>query len=298
MVEDLEEQQARMRQRGRRRLIGASVIAVALVAVLPPILEREGQTVGHDIPVHVPAPGAAAHPGASSSASTPAAGADRADSNPTGAFATVQPPPASGNQPAPPTATPVVRDAAAPARSPAEPQTPAGKGADAKAAARPAEVASPEVKQMEAEAAGSRSAAARAARAERDDDAADGPGRSPSRATAEASEKSGSASRDADEGASKPARGASREDEGAHAHGAGRGAFAVQVGVFSDPAKARQLEDRLATHAFKVYSEVVHGDSSSARTRVRVGPFPTREAAERAQAQLVLLNESALIVRP
>ena len=61
--------------------------------------------------------------------------------------------------------------------------------------------------------------------------------------------------------------------------------FVVQLGVFADRENAKKLEARLAKAGVKHYAEsvvVAGGD----QTRVRAGPYPTREAAEQAREQL------------
>jgi DedD protein len=63
------------------------------------------------------------------------------------------------------------------------------------------------------------------------------------------------------------------------------GAFAVQVAALSDLAKARQLEKQMTDAGLKTYTQVVSTKSGQV-TRVRAGPYPTREAAEDARAQL------------
>ena len=61
--------------------------------------------------------------------------------------------------------------------------------------------------------------------------------------------------------------------------------FAVQVGAFRDEVKLNQARDKLA--AAKVVHFTERLDSpGGALTRLRAGPFPTREAAESAQATL------------
>ncbi len=61
--------------------------------------------------------------------------------------------------------------------------------------------------------------------------------------------------------------------------------FVVQLGVFADRENAKKLEARLAKAGVRHYTEsvpVAGGD----QTRVRAGPYPTREAAEQAREQL------------
>jgi DedD protein len=52
--------------------------------------------------------------------------------------------------------------------------------------------------------------------------------------------------------------------------------FAVQVGAFGDEAKLQQVRDKLAAAKITTYTE-----PSGNLTRLRVGPFPTREQAEK-----------------
>jgi DedD protein len=67
--------------------------------------------------------------------------------------------------------------------------------------------------------------------------------------------------------------------------GADNGRFAVQVGAFGASASAERLAARLRGKGFEVYVSpgVAAGE---ARWRVRVGPSPTRDVAERAAARL------------
>jgi DedD protein len=55
--------------------------------------------------------------------------------------------------------------------------------------------------------------------------------------------------------------------------------FAVQVGAFRDEAKLQQARDKLTAASINSYTE-----PSGELTRLRVGPFPTRDAAEKSAA--------------
>ncbi len=55
----------------------------------------------------------------------------------------------------------------------------------------------------------------------------------------------------------------------------------VQLAALSDPAKVETLKARVALSGLPVFT-----DSRNGLTRVRVGPFPSRAAAEAAQAKL------------
>ena len=56
-------------------------------------------------------------------------------------------------------------------------------------------------------------------------------------------------------------------------------AFVVQLGAFSDQAKAKQQQANLLSSGFKAYTETLKVDHNEV-TRVRIGPFTTRSAAE------------------
>jgi DedD protein len=57
--------------------------------------------------------------------------------------------------------------------------------------------------------------------------------------------------------------------------------FAVQVGAFRDEAKLKQAREKVAAAKMSAYTE-----PSGDLTRLRVGPFPTREEAEKAAVTL------------
>lgn len=61
--------------------------------------------------------------------------------------------------------------------------------------------------------------------------------------------------------------------------------FVVQLGVFAERENAAKLEARLAKAGVKHYAESV-AVAGKEQTRVRAGPYPTREAAEQARTKL------------
>lgn len=76
-------------------------------------------------------------------------------------------------------------------------------------------------------------------------------------------------------------------------------AYVVQLGAFSNSANARALQKKLQENKFKAYTELVKS-SGGDRTRVRVGPYASREAADRARDQLKsrkLIIGDATVVR-
>jgi DedD protein len=61
--------------------------------------------------------------------------------------------------------------------------------------------------------------------------------------------------------------------------------FAVQIGAFKDDARLKQARDKLVAAKVKHYTEII-ATSSGDLTRLRAGPYPTREAADKAAQQL------------
>lgn len=63
------------------------------------------------------------------------------------------------------------------------------------------------------------------------------------------------------------------------------GSFVVQLGAFSDPANVSKVRARVKEAGFNSYTETVKG-AKGEQTRVRAGPFASREAADQAAAKL------------
>ena len=61
--------------------------------------------------------------------------------------------------------------------------------------------------------------------------------------------------------------------------------FVVQVGAYTDAATLREARQKVEKLGLKTYTQVVETEGG-ARTRVRVGPFETREEAEKAAARI------------
>ena len=75
---------------------------------------------------------------------------------------------------------------------------------------------------------------------------------------------------------------------------AAEGQFVVQVIALADADKARQMQERIAAAGIKSYTEIVKTAKGDV-TRVRAGPFATRDAAEKAREQLKTLGMSGNI---
>ena len=62
--------------------------------------------------------------------------------------------------------------------------------------------------------------------------------------------------------------------------------YFVQIGVYANAENAKQQAGKAASTGLKVYTEPAKGEQGEPQTRVRVGPFATREAAEEARNKL------------
>ncbi len=59
----------------------------------------------------------------------------------------------------------------------------------------------------------------------------------------------------------------------------------VQVGAYTDPAKLAEARRKLESLGYKTYTQVLESEAGT-RTRVRIGPFPTRAEADKAAARV------------
>jgi DedD protein len=65
--------------------------------------------------------------------------------------------------------------------------------------------------------------------------------------------------------------------------------FVVQVGAFADEAKSREVRTKLEKAGFKTYTHVADTKEGK-RTRVRVGPFTSRDEADKAASKIKQLQ--------
>ncbi|MBL8306702.1 MAG: SPOR domain-containing protein [Rubrivivax sp.] len=64
------------------------------------------------------------------------------------------------------------------------------------------------------------------------------------------------------------------------------GRFVVQIGAYTDANTLRDARAKVEKLGLKTYTQVLDADGAKPRTRVRVGPFATREDADAAAARL------------
>lgn len=88
----------------------------------------------------------------------------------------------------------------------------------------------------------------------------------------------------------KPASAAAEPKKAAGAHAsAAQKQYVVQIAALADSDKALNIQQELAAKGLEAYTEKV-ASASGGVTRVRVGPFPSREAAEKERARLKSLG--------
>src|SRR5690348_4602680 len=99
------------------------------------------------------------------------------------------------------------------------------------------------------------------------------------------------AKKEAEKPAAKPAASAAAAEKArAERALAGGGAqFAVQVGAFADPEKIKEIAGKLKGARVPFYTEQVPV-AKGTLTRVRAGPFPSRDAAEASMKKLLELG--------
>lgn len=79
--------------------------------------------------------------------------------------------------------------------------------------------------------------------------------------------------------------------------GAGKpeaGGYVVQLGAFSNPANVKQIREKLSATGIPSYTEKLKTGQGE-KTRVRAGPFPTREAAEKAGEKLKKMGLNGIV---
>ena len=208
MAKQLTDDEASLKRKARRRLIGAVTLTTAIVVLLPMLLDSEPRPVGQDIELRIP------------------------DKDKVGEFVPkIGLPPASAPAVALPVATPV---------------TDTSVSAEAPATAAPPMAASQEV-------AAPKAPESKPVSATRKSDTT-----APQQAAAKPE--------------SKPAEQTPAEPQQS---------FVVQIGAFSKAESARFLQKKLSKEGFKIYTEKA-GD----KTRVRAGPYATREAADKVRHKL------------
>ena len=236
-----------LRRRARRRLVGAIVLALAAAVLLPLLLESEPKPIGDDVLIQIP-------PVDSGKFINPLSSDKVPDPKMKGN--------AVNGKSAAQSAAPSLSGAALPAASSTPKESVAGgetRAADTPPVSTP--VATPPATPSEAPAQAEETKAAP-------------PG-------AVALPAAGKPANDAVAAEAKPAGVASSGSEAAKSDAA----YVVQIAAFSDRYGARLLASKLKRDGFPGYTEAVTTDKGTLH-RVRVGPYPSREAANAALVKL------------
>lgn len=255
-----EAQAAELRVRARRRLAGAVVLVLAAVVVLPMLLDAERQPVSDNIAIRIPDRNSPFEPSLSDQS------AAKADSASSGAVQGIAEPAAVA--PAPVTAAPTTGTSAS-TPSMSAPSSKSDPKPEVKPEQKPESKAKAEAA-AKAEARAEAKAAANASAA-RTDDGARALALLEGRPTASATPPAGSA------------RPAVKPPE--------KGNFVVQAASLDTATDAQNQREKLTaaglSNAFVDGPVAVNGKQ---KYRVRVGPFPSREAAQAAQTRLRTLG--------
>lgn len=82
--------------------------------------------------------------------------------------------------------------------------------------------------------------------------------------------------------------------EGKAADAAADGPHVVLIGAFANPGNVQTLQKKLGELGLKVYTEPLDSPQGK-KTRVRAGPFPSREAAEKAVARMKSIGVGGVV---
>jgi DedD protein len=98
------------------------------------------------------------------------------------------------------------------------------------------------------------------------------------------------------EGSSEPQRAAAiLGGKVADASPAGNGGqYVILIGAFSNPANVKQLQTKIGELGVKVFTESLDSPEGK-KTRVRAGPFPSREAADKALEKMKRIGVNGVV---
>ncbi len=76
----------------------------------------------------------------------------------------------------------------------------------------------------------------------------------------------------------------------------GNGQYIILIGAFANPANVRQLQTKIGELGIKVFTEALDAPDGK-KTRVRAGPFPNPEAAEKALEKMKRIGVNGVVAR-
>lgn len=283
-----------LRRRARHRLIGAAVLVGLAIIGFPLLFDTQPRPVAVNAPITIPDKDKVA-PLRTPDAVPAAASLGEREEMVSGAVA-----PRGGERTASASAAAVAPARRASAEKPAAPTRdarPDAAAADARAKAEEAARLKAEEAARAKAAQAKREEEAKAAQARRDDD------RSQAQTDAQAKrEEAARAKREQEARAKRESELRAKREEAARARALleGRGTpsadkpaaadakggrFIVQVGAFADDSAVREARQKAERAGVKTYTQTVE-TSAGKRTRVRAGPFSSREDADKAAGAL------------
>ncbi len=285
-----------MRRRARHRLLGAAVLVLVAVVGFPMLFDTQPRPVAVDAPITIPDKDQAPPLQSRPQPGGVAADASLDEREQVVAAASPARPDAGRASAAPAPRAPEPKPAdTVPARAAVPPE--ASPGADTQAAEDAArarrEEAARAQREQETEARARREQEAQAKREQETQARREREAQAKRDQDAQAKrEQEARAKREADERA--------RREEAARAKAllegrspaaapdkaaADSGRFIVQIGAFADAGAARDVRQKAERAGLKTYTQVID-TAQGKRTRVRVGPYPSRAEAEKAAAAL------------
>ena len=72
------------------------------------------------------------------------------------------------------------------------------------------------------------------------------------------------------------------------------GQFVILIGAFANPANVKQLQSKIGEMGIKVFTEPLESPGGT-KTRVRAGPFPNREAADKALEKIKRIGVNGVV---
>src|SRR5450830_427899 len=247
------------KKRARRRLIGAVALVLAVVILLPMVLDSEPKPLADDIAIQIPSkePAAAGAPAAAEPDAKVATGAGLDQKEEIVAPANVPATPPVVTQAVPP--APAVKPAEKPVEKAPEKVTekPAEKLAD-KPADKPEHEKPKAAKPVKPE-----------------------PERKPVVKTDDSDARALAILEGKPAAEKKPA--------------ASGGKFVIQVAALATQEKIDELRNKLSGAGIKTYTQKVATQSGD-RTRIRVGPFASRDEADKMRAKIIKLGLPATVV--
>jgi DedD protein len=75
---------------------------------------------------------------------------------------------------------------------------------------------------------------------------------------------------------------------------AAAGEYVILIGAFANPANVKQLQTKLGELGLKVYTETLDSPQGK-KTRVRAGPFPSRDAADKALEKMKRIGVNGVV---